>query len=386
MERIRLLVYTLLALVVVNAALDAVAAWRAAIPLSVPLGSPTAYRNIYLHIPMAWTSLALFTIAFIAAILYLWRGDEKYDRMVKGFAAVGLIYAAATLVTGSAWAAESWEGIHIGFSWSWDPRETSVLLLFLAYLAYFVIRGSISDPDRAATLSNTYAIAAYAMVPLVFIAPGMAPASLHPSFRTAGQFMRDPHVLPVFVSKVLVVLAIGVILGLLASSKGLPRDIVRTTRIVITGFAVYTILAALLLASPYYTGSLAYIAKVGVANVTLEKSGQCPPGMVLATGTISNLTIVALSGRQENVTFSEPVAAPLRLCVKPGTNASELRSVFERALTNHIVVVDKLREGSVVIVTHWSVALSLALDGVIVAAGYLVAERMAEGNRRSSET
>ncbi len=364
MGKTRLLIYALLALVAVDAVLDALAAWRGAFPSTVPLGSPTAYRNIYLHIPMAWTSLALFTVAFIAAILYLWRGDEKYDRMVRGFAAVALIYSAATLVTGSAWAAESWEGIHVGFSWTWDPRETSVLLLFLAYLAYFVIRASIPDPDRAATLANTYAVAAYAMVPLVFIAPGMASASLHPSFRAAAQFMRESNVIGLFMAKVVVVMAIGFLLAVLASSKGLPREDARLARLALAGFAAYTVLAALLLASPYFTAKLGY-----VIDANLTRNGE-----------IVSLVVEPLGGgRREVVRLPEPVPSPIKPAFTRVQGAGNVSETIP-TINKHIVELGPLREGRVVIVTHWSVALSLALDGVMVLAGYLVAERLARSN------
>ncbi|AEM39702.1 cytochrome c assembly protein [Pyrolobus fumarii 1A] len=369
MRSARVLLYLLVALVAIDAVLSWYAAAESAFPATAPMGSPTAYRNLYLHIPMAWASLILFTVATAAAIGYLVTGRESLDRIVRGFAAIGLVYAAATLVTGSAWASESW-----GAAWNWDPRETSVLLLFLAYLVYFVIRGSIPDPDRAKTLSNVYAVAAYAMVPLVFMAPAFAKASLHPSFETARQFLREPQVLPLFVGKVLVVVAIGVVLGILASSKKLPEKEAKVARVALALFALYSISAALLLSAPYFTSQL---GRVIDANVT-------PDGMItslrvrpLGAGGAETLNITNAGASASDLVFNfnPPIDSP----IKPAVTTIE--GVKRPTIVLHIIDLKKLEEENrIVIVNHWSVMLSVALNGVMVLAGYEIALRLARRN------
>ncbi len=353
MEKARLLAYALIPLLLADLALSVYLAYRGPFPAAPPVGSPTAFRNIFLHIPLAWTSLTLFIITFVSAILYLATGKERYDRLVRASAAIGLVYAAGTLITGSAWAAESWEGVHIGFSWTWDPRETSVLLLFLAYLVYFIIRASIPDPDRAATLSNVYAVAAFAMVPVVFIAPSIAHASLHPSFEQAGAFMRRPSVAPLFAAKVVTVMATGILLTVLAATRGWESRIVRYA---VAAIALAYIAAAVVLASPYLTAKLAYVDNAVVKN-----------GEILA------LQVETLNGRVYNVTLPHPVESP----VKPPVIHVEGGGV-RPTIINHIVELGPLKQGKIIIVTHWSVALSLALTGVCALAGLLVAERVSK--------
>jgi len=207
--------YLLALLLVLDAIVGSYAVLRAPYPAFVNLGSPAAYLNIYIHVPVAMTSYVFYTGAFIAAILYLHRRSERYDRYVYSFTLVATLYAAYTLISGSIWAHESW-----GSYWNWDPRETGVLLLFLAYLVYFALRSSISDPDRRPVVSATYAIAAYSMVPISYAAPRIAQSSLHPTKALLQGFMEQPEVRAIFFTKTVIVLLIGLLAVMLYANRG----------------------------------------------------------------------------------------------------------------------------------------------------------------------
>ena len=357
----RLLAYILVALVAMDVVLSAYSALRAPFPATVPMGSPTAYRNIYLHIPLAWASLLMFTIAFIAAIGYVVKGKESLDRVVQGFAAIGLIFAFATLVTGSAWASESW-----GAAWNWDPRETSVLLLFLAYLVYFVIRASISDPERARMVSNIYAIAAYAMVPVVFAAPVVAKVSLHPSFEAARQFLRHPAVLSLFVPKVLIVTVGGLLLGALASTKLVNVRELRIVRYALLAALLVYIALGVYVAAPWLSGRL---AKVVDASVDSQ-------------GLIHSLKLLRLdNGRLETIVFATPVRSP----ISPPVARVVGENITRPTIVLHVIELDALlNHHRIVIVDHWSVAVSLILTGVSFYAGFEIAVRLAARHARES--
>ncbi len=178
---VHLLLITLSVLLVIDVATLAFAVLKAPYPSYVPLGPPTAYRNIYIHVPVAEASLLILTVAAITAGYYLYTGKHRMYELMHSMILVGLAYSAATLITGSIWAKVSW-----GVAWNWDPRETSVFFLFVAYLVYLAIRASIKDPDRAPRISAAYAVAAWATVPLSFIAPYLS-ESLHPRvYETKG--------------------------------------------------------------------------------------------------------------------------------------------------------------------------------------------------------
>lgn len=192
---------------IVAAVLIAYAILNAPYPLCVTLGSPLAYKNIFTHVPVAIASYAAFTVALITAILYLVRNDPKYAGYAHRSVGMGLILSIATLVTGSAWAAESW-----GTPWHWDPKETTVLLLTLAYAAYYAVRASITDPDQRLRISMVYIVAAYVTLPLSLLAPYIAP-SLHPRVTHTAAFFAHTKaarmLLPITLLSLLAVVVAG---------------------------------------------------------------------------------------------------------------------------------------------------------------------------------
>jgi heme exporter protein C len=70
-----------------------------------------------------------------------------------------------------------------GAWWSWDPRQTSFLLVLLLLAAYEVLRLSIADEEVRARSSAAYiAAAALPALFLIFVLPRMPRfAGLHPS-------------------------------------------------------------------------------------------------------------------------------------------------------------------------------------------------------------
>ncbi len=272
----------------------AVAAARGPYPAFVPLGSPAAYANYYLHVPVAIASYAMYTGALASAVLYLLRRKPLYDGLVRGFVVVGTVYAAYTLASGSIWASESW-----GAPWNWDPRQTGVLLLFIAYLVYFALRASIADPDRAPVVSAVYAVAAYAMVPVSYLAAVIV-ESLHPTGVVMpgpgrGQelrgFAREPVVMALFATRLALVMAAGALAArLLAGARLGPRA---AKALMAAGAAAAAILAAsaAYMAAGYAEGT---VARVYAAHV---EPGR---GLVLTVG---------LGGAPMNVTYAGPYEA-----------------------------------------------------------------------------
>ena len=192
--------------------------FNAPYPGIVPIGDPTAYRNIYIHVPVAVTSYILFGLATILAALYIARNREKYEHMAHSFIIVGLVYSAAALVTGSIWANESW-----GSAWNWDPRETGVLMMFIAYLVYVLIRRSIRDPLKSKRISMAYAIIAFSTVPISFALPYVVP-SLHPVTSDTGSFLVGTAAM-IFGIRMLLVIMTSIMLTILYMKGWLDKRI-----------------------------------------------------------------------------------------------------------------------------------------------------------------
>ena len=190
-------------------------------PSIVPLGNPTAYRNIYVHVPVSISTYILFTAGFLLALACLIKGEERYEKLAHLFITAGLLVGISTLITGAIWAYESW-----GSPWNWDPRETGVLMMVLSFSVYLAIRSGVEDPDVRSKVSMVFAVASYATIPLSFSIPYVMP-SLHPTFIETSKFLESGVALTLFGSRLVVVpLEISLIIFLARYVKKVPLTVV----------------------------------------------------------------------------------------------------------------------------------------------------------------
>jgi len=57
-------------------------------------------RIFYYHAPSAWTAFLLFTVNFVASVVYLIRRSIKADILALVTAEVGVVFCTVVLVTG----------------------------------------------------------------------------------------------------------------------------------------------------------------------------------------------------------------------------------------------------------------------------------------------
>ncbi|MEM4819571.1 MAG: cytochrome c biogenesis protein CcsA [Nanopusillaceae archaeon] len=177
-------------------------------PSVVERGAPTAYRNLYIHVPISIASYVILTIAAILSPLFLLTKRTTFYLLSDSSIRAGVLLALASFLTGSIWAMESW-----GALWSWDPRQVSVLFLVIAYTLYFVIKNSVRDPDRKPSIAMTYAFAAYSTVILSFIIPRIT-ESLHPTPEHTREFVAGDPLL--FLSRISILSLISITIIFLA--------------------------------------------------------------------------------------------------------------------------------------------------------------------------
>ncbi|UCG54923.1 MAG: cytochrome c biogenesis protein CcsA [Dehalococcoidia bacterium] len=122
-------------------------------------------RIFYFHVPLAWIAFLAFFVVFGCSIMYLWKRDRKWDILASSSAEVGLVFTTLFLLTGSIWARPVW-----GVWWTWDSRLTSSLILWLIYLAYFIIRSYISEEGRRARFAAIVGIIGFIDVPIIAMA------------------------------------------------------------------------------------------------------------------------------------------------------------------------------------------------------------------------
>jgi heme exporter protein C len=121
------------------------------------------FRIIFFHVPAAWTAFLGFFAALIASILFLGTKQLKYDAFAVSVTEVGLAFGAANLVSGMIWGRQIW-----GIWWTWDPRLTSMLICWLLYSGYLMLRRAVEEPTQRARISAVFSIFAFADVPIVW--------------------------------------------------------------------------------------------------------------------------------------------------------------------------------------------------------------------------
>src|SRR3989337_1338969 len=110
-------------------------------------------RVFYFHVGTAWVGLLGFVIAALSGISYLITKDMKWDRFEVAAVEVSTMFFFITIVLGSIWARPAWNTW-----WTWDPRLTTAAITELIYIAYFMLRQGIDDPDRRARFGAVYAL------------------------------------------------------------------------------------------------------------------------------------------------------------------------------------------------------------------------------------
>lgn len=103
-------------------------------------------RIFYFHLPSAWLCYVGFIMCAWYSLRYLQTQKSRYDALALASAEVGLTFGVVVLTTGPLWARAAW-----GVWWKWEPRLTTMAVLFLIFACYWVIRsfgGSGSDVRR----------------------------------------------------------------------------------------------------------------------------------------------------------------------------------------------------------------------------------------------
>jgi heme exporter protein C len=132
-------------------------------------------RNLYFHVAMWFSMMILLIVSVAYAVKYLRSGSQLFDIYSLEYAKAGILFGILGLLTGSEWAGFTW-----GAFWSNDPKQLGAVVALLIYLAYLVLRNSMTDMDKRARIGAVYNIFAFAMLfPSLWIIPRMV-ESLHP--------------------------------------------------------------------------------------------------------------------------------------------------------------------------------------------------------------
>lgn len=143
-------------------------------------------RVFYFHIGTAWVGLLGFVLAAVFGITYLVSKDMKWDIVSVAIIEISAVFFFITIVLGSIWARPAW-----GKWWTWDPRLTTAAITELIYVAYFMLRQGLEDPDRRARFGAVYALLGSLSAPLTFIVIRLY-RTIHPVMIGTGQGEKLP--------------------------------------------------------------------------------------------------------------------------------------------------------------------------------------------------
>ncbi|MSQ17831.1 MAG: cytochrome C assembly protein, partial [Dehalococcoidia bacterium] len=98
-----------------------------------------------------------------------------WDRLAHAAAEAGVVLVTLALLTGVIWARPIW-----GVWWTWEPRLTTTLILWLIYVAYLMVRAYAPNPGRGAVYAAVVGIVGFVDVPIVYYSVQWW-RSIHPS-------------------------------------------------------------------------------------------------------------------------------------------------------------------------------------------------------------
>jgi cytochrome c-type biogenesis protein CcsB len=100
---------------------------------------------LWIHVTLAILAEAAFAVGFVASLMCLFGDKRGHHRLPKralldsityGSIGVGFpLFTVGALFAGAVWAQRAW-----GTPWSWDPKETSSLIVWLVYAIYLHVR------------------------------------------------------------------------------------------------------------------------------------------------------------------------------------------------------------------------------------------------------
>ena len=132
-------------------------------------------KLFYLHMPSAISTFLASLVCFIGSIGYLIQRQSRWDDLAAAGAKVSVLFCTIVLATGMIWGHAAW-----GHWWTWSPRLTFSLVLWLLYIVYLMVRTSVESGQRRALISSVYGVIAFLDVPLVYLSVRMMP-DIHPA-------------------------------------------------------------------------------------------------------------------------------------------------------------------------------------------------------------
>ncbi len=183
-------------------------------------------RIFYFHVSSAWVAFLAFGTVATTSGLFLWSRQDRFDRVARAAAEVGVLFCSFVLLTGPIWARPIW-----GTWWQWDPRLTQTLILWAIYVSYLMLRAFGGPDDVVKRWAAVLGIFGVIGIPIIIVSvrllPGIHPAVLMTREGTSG--LVDPRMrLALYVTAMAFVLVLVWLVHLRARLErvhGLVQDV-----------------------------------------------------------------------------------------------------------------------------------------------------------------
>jgi len=137
--------------------------------------TPYAQKIFYFHTPSAWASYLAFGVVFVASIIYLIKGSERWDTIALSSAEIGVVFCTLAIITGPLWAKPEW-----GVYWRWeDTKLLTTFVMWMIYIGYITLRVGM-ESRNVGRLAAVFGIIGFIAVPLSFISSRVW-QSVHPN-------------------------------------------------------------------------------------------------------------------------------------------------------------------------------------------------------------
>lgn len=122
-------------------------------------------KIFYFHVSCAFAMYAGFGLAGLFALLYLFSRDVLWDCLSHAGQSVGLLFCSMVLVSGPLWAKPIW-----GTWWTWDPRLTTTLMVWLIFASILLLRRFFGNDPKGLMASAILTLFGMLDLPLIFLA------------------------------------------------------------------------------------------------------------------------------------------------------------------------------------------------------------------------
>ena len=125
-------------------------------------------RILYFHVPVAWGSMLGIFVVSGSSIMYLWKQNEKWDRLAVASAEVGVVFGGLMLLSGMIWARPVW-----AVWWTGEAKLTTALILFFIYVAYLMFRAYFPPGAQRQRLAAVIGLIGAINTPIIYFAANL---------------------------------------------------------------------------------------------------------------------------------------------------------------------------------------------------------------------